>query len=179
MQSLRNLGRFPIRSLLPLRAGAVSTPQRLASDSSFGGSGSSKDKGLVEHKKRGEIKISVPVKDEVSILSGVPEEEIKTRFVRIYVPTKAVTQSGTHNSKNWRLDFNNVERWENPLMGWTSTADALSNIHLEFPTKEAAIEYCEKNNWKYQVDKPKRPFLKPKSYGANFSWNKRTRTTQK
>lgn len=60
-------------------------------------------------------------KDDVSVVSGVPQEHIKDRFVRIYVPTKNAMQSGTHKTKKWKMEFDNRERWENPLMGWTST----------------------------------------------------------
>lgn len=30
-------------------------------------------------------------------------------------------QSGTDNTHNWVMEFDNRERWENPLMGWSST----------------------------------------------------------
>jgi hypothetical protein len=30
-------------------------------------------------------------------------------------------QSGTQSFRIWRLEFENMERWENPLMGWAST----------------------------------------------------------
>lgn len=30
-------------------------------------------------------------------------------------------QSGTNNIDHWELDFDTKERWENPLMGWSST----------------------------------------------------------
>merc|ERR1712122_30635 len=50
---------------------------------------------------------------------------------------------GTHNMRNWVLKFDNRQRWENPLMGWASTGDPLSNTHMEFKTREAAQAYCE------------------------------------
>lgn len=30
-------------------------------------------------------------------------------------------QSGTNNVNNWEMEFDNRERWENPLMGWSSS----------------------------------------------------------
>lgn len=30
-------------------------------------------------------------------------------------------QSGTDNIQFWQMEFDNRERWENPLMGWTSS----------------------------------------------------------
>lgn len=59
-------------------------------------------------------------KEDVGYVSGVPEEHIKTRRVRIYQPAKSAMQSGTNNIHLWQMDFDTRERWENPLMGWTS-----------------------------------------------------------
>lgn len=50
---------------------------------------------------------------------------------------------------------------------------------LDFASKEDAIRFCEKNRWNYEVDEPQRRHIKPKSYAANFSWNKRTRVGTK
>ncbi|GAB0094727.1 NADH dehydrogenase [Sergentomyia squamirostris] len=124
--------------------------------------------------------IEVPVKVDVSPIMGLPEEHVKTRRVRIYIPSKNAMQSGTNNIQNWEIEFDNRERWENPLMGWASSGDPLSNIKVQFNTKDEAIEHCEKNGWRWFVDgdvreKPKRV----KNYGANFSWNRRTRVSTK
>jgi len=67
------------------------------------------------------LKSTITVTDEdVGYVSGVPEEHIKTRKVRIYQPAKSAMQSGTNNIHFWQMDFDTRERWENPLMGWTS-----------------------------------------------------------
>ena len=55
----------------------------------------------------------------MSEFSGVPEEQLK-RVARIFVPARNAMQSGTHNTHEWKLEFDNQERWENPLMGWAS-----------------------------------------------------------
>lgn len=89
-------------------------------------------------------------------------------------------QSGTNNIQSWEMEFDNRERWENPLMGWSSTGDPLSNMKVNFASKEDAISFCEKNGWKWFVDTEER--VKPKrvkNYGINFSWNKRTRVSTK
>lgn len=65
--------------------------------------------------------ITVESKVDMSSISGVPEEHVKGRRVRIYVPSKNSMQSGTDNLHHWEIEFDNRERWENPLMGWTST----------------------------------------------------------
>ncbi|GFS18367.1 NADH dehydrogenase [ubiquinone] iron-sulfur protein 4, mitochondrial [Elysia marginata] len=73
-----------------------------------------------ENENKG-ITISVPDKVDISSITGVPEEHVKTRTVRIFVPAVNSMQSGTYNSRRWRMEFDERERWENPLMGWTST----------------------------------------------------------
>ena len=55
----------------------------------------------------------------VGELSGIPEEQMK-RVARIFVPARNAMQSGTHKTLEWKLEFENQERWENPLMGWAS-----------------------------------------------------------
>ncbi|CAG0882496.1 unnamed protein product [Cyprideis torosa] len=112
-------------------------------------------------------------------VSGVPEEHVKTRLVRIFVPTKNAMQSGTNNTHRWEMEFETRERWENPLMGWASTGDPLSNMNLKFDNEEEAIEFCEKNGWDYYVEEPKPIKARVKSYADNFSWNKRTRKSTK
>jgi NADH dehydrogenase (ubiquinone) Fe-S protein 4 len=123
--------------------------------------------------------IKVEGKEDVSMLSGVPEEQLRSRKVRIYVPAKNAMQSGTHRTHKWRIEFDTRERWENPLMGWTSSADPLSMIDVQFTNKDDAITYCERNGWEYEVDEKHEVYLKPKSYGANFSWNKKSRISTK
>jgi len=59
------------------------------------------------------------------------------------------------------------------------SGDPLSNMKVEFQTEEDAIAFCEKNGWKWYVQKQKEKEMKPKSYGENFSWNKRTRVSTK
>ncbi|XP_050770282.1 NADH dehydrogenase [ubiquinone] iron-sulfur protein 4, mitochondrial-like [Gymnogyps californianus] len=58
-------------------------------------------------------------------------------------------------------------------------ADPLSNMVLTFSTKEDATAFAEKNGWSYEVEEKKIPKPKSRSYGANFSWNKRTRVSTK
>uniref|UniRef100_A0A6P8PY71 NADH dehydrogenase [ubiquinone] iron-sulfur protein 4, mitochondrial n=1 Tax=Geotrypetes seraphini TaxID=260995 RepID=A0A6P8PY71_GEOSA len=123
--------------------------------------------------------ITVDEKLDITSLTGVPEEHIKTRKVHIFVPTRNAMQAGVNNTKKWKMEFDTRERWENPLMGWASTADPLSNMVLNFSCKEDAIAFAEKNGWAYEVEEKRIPKPKVKSYGANFSWSKRTRVSTK
>ncbi|CAG5132780.1 unnamed protein product [Candidula unifasciata] len=127
-----------------------------------------------------DLTIAVDEKIDITPLSGVPEEHIKTRIVRIFVPARNAMQSGTYNTRRWRMEFDQRERWENPLIGWISTGDPLSNSEVDFKSKEDAIAFCEKNGWEWIVEEPKRAEkLIRKSYGENFSWSARTRVSTK
>ncbi|VDN50168.1 unnamed protein product [Dracunculus medinensis] len=118
---------------------------------------------------------------KVMDIAGIPEEHMEPRVARIYIPAREATQSAWNNTKTWKIELDNRQRWENPLIGWSSSGDPLSNISmaLDFASKEDAIRFCEKNRWNYEVDEPQRRHIKPKSYAANFSWNKRTRVGTK
>lgn len=58
---------------------------------------------------------------DLSSVTGVPQEHIITRHVRIWKPAKHAMQSGTNNTHKWKMEFEARERWENPLMGWASS----------------------------------------------------------
>ncbi|XP_048359939.1 NADH dehydrogenase [ubiquinone] iron-sulfur protein 4, mitochondrial [Sphaerodactylus townsendi] len=134
---------------------------------------------LAEDQAQDKQLITVDEKLDLTPLTGVPEEHIKTRRAHIFVPARNAMQAGVNNTKKWKMEFDTRERWENPLMGWASSADPMSNLFLTFATKEEAIAFAEKNGWSYDVQERRIPKPKSKSYGANFSWNKRTRVSTK
>uniref|UniRef100_A0A183CKZ2 NADH dehydrogenase [ubiquinone] iron-sulfur protein 4, mitochondrial n=1 Tax=Globodera pallida TaxID=36090 RepID=A0A183CKZ2_GLOPA len=99
------------------------------------------------------------------------------RRARIYMPARTAMQAGCDNIGVWKIELDERERWENGTIGWASSADPLSNISmaLSFASREDAINFCEKNRWSFEIlELPSRE-MKPKAYGSNFSWNKRTR----
>ena len=49
-------------------------------------------------------------------------------------------QSGRGKSNKWILEFETRDPTRNPLMGWESSNDTLSELILEFSSKELAIE---------------------------------------
>ena len=87
---------------------------------------------------------------------------------KIYKPSKTVMQSGTRNSKKWLLEFDTKNKGINPLMGWETSEDTMSEIKLEFDTKEQAINYARKNNIDYYVLEDQKRKLIKKSYSDNF-----------
>ncbi|KAJ2461639.1 ndufs4 NADH dehydrogenase Fe-S protein subunit [Coemansia sp. RSA 2322] len=104
------------------------------------------------------------------VISGAPQLLAK-RTVCIYRPSNNPMQSGRNASLKWRMDFDSLEkgaRWENPLMGWQSTADCMAPVRLDFTTKEDAIHFAEKQGWNHYVQEPQFRVIKPKSYKNNF-----------
>ena len=77
-------------------------------------------------------------------------------------------QSGRGKTKKWILIFETKNTKTNPLMGWESGEDTLSEVVLKFSSKEKAIEYAKKNNILYQVIEPKKSNFIIKSYADNF-----------
>ena len=53
-------------------------------------------------------------------------------------------------------------------MGWESSADTLSEVKLEFSTKDLAISYAKKNNIEYCIIKSQKRKIVKKSYADNF-----------
>ncbi|CAB3407900.1 unnamed protein product [Caenorhabditis bovis] len=132
--------------------------------------------GDILEKKTPKTPVTVTV-DETMDIAGVPLEHQEERTARIFKAAREATQSAWGNTKLWRVELDNRQRWENPLMGWSGTADPLSNVSmdLKFATKEDAIAFCEKNRWNFDVEEPHARQIKPKNYGQNFAWNRRTR----
>ena len=87
---------------------------------------------------------------------------------KIYKPTKNAMQSGKANTQKWLLEFGTLNNSINPLMGWESSKDTLSELKLEFLTKYQAIEYAKKNNVDYYVIEPEKRKVVKKSYTDNF-----------
>ena len=80
-------------------------------------------------------------------------------------------QSGTGNTKNWLLEFDTLNTGINPLMGWESSKDTMSEVKLEFSTREQAINYAKKNDIDYYVIEPQKRKIIKKSYSDNFLKN--------
>ena len=91
---------------------------------------------------------------------------------KIYKPAKTAMQSGKRNTKNWLLEFDTLNTGINPLMGWETSQDTMSEIKLEFSNKDQAISYAKKNNIDYYVVEPQKNKIIKKSYAENFLKNK-------
>ncbi len=94
-------------------------------------------------------------------------------FARIYKPAKTAMQSGLAKTKDWLLDYEPATARETePLMGWTSSNDMLSQVKLFFETKEEAVAYAEQNGIPYRVFEPHPRGFSKKSYSDNFKYGR-------
>ncbi|KIN00162.1 hypothetical protein OIDMADRAFT_199366 [Oidiodendron maius Zn] len=108
-----------------------------------------------------------------AVLSGAPID-LQARTVRIYKPAKPATQSGDWHSHHWRMDWDILSkghRWQNPLIGWESSADFVQGTHINFKSKEDAVRFAEKQGYEYFVQEPNERKIVPKAYANNFLWS--------
>ena len=77
-------------------------------------------------------------------------------------------QSGIAKNNKWILEFKTKNPLKNPLMGWESSIDTLSEIKLEFSSKELAINYAKKKKIDFELIEPKKRKTVKKSYADNF-----------
>ncbi|KIK52100.1 hypothetical protein GYMLUDRAFT_233788 [Collybiopsis luxurians FD-317 M1] len=127
-------------------------------------------------KDSSEIVAPPPARDVMTadVVSGAPSE-LRHRSVRIYQPTRNTMQSGPNKGDRWRIDFDVLlggGRWENPLMGWASSADYMQGTRVSFRSKEDAIHFAEKQGWDYYVQLPEVKRIPPKNYAENFLYRK-------
>ena len=105
-------------------------------------------------------------------------------------------QSAKGKTKKWVLDWDTLQgagRWENPLMGWASSADYMQGTTMAFRSKEDAVafvrialtyfhhlldwwaigvaltEQAERQGWAYYVQTPHEPKIPSKNYGTSSS----------
>ena len=87
---------------------------------------------------------------------------------KIYIPTKNSMQSGLGKSDKWLIEFETEDTSINPLMGWETNSNTLSELNLEFSSKELAIEYAKKNKIDFEIIEPQKRKTVKKSYADNF-----------
>ena len=88
---------------------------------------------------------------------------------RIYKPPKSAMTSGRRNTKRWLLEFVPEDRREqNPVMGWTSSADTRRQIRLSFDSQEDAVAYAKRHGIDYHVMATQDRSPKIRAYADNF-----------
>ena len=87
---------------------------------------------------------------------------------KIYKPSKTAMQSGLKKFDKWIIEFITEDPGQNPLMGWESSSDTLTEVRLEFSSEELAINYAKKKKIDFELIKPKKRKVVKKSYADNF-----------
>ena len=77
-------------------------------------------------------------------------------------------QSGLGKSDKWVIEFETENTGINPMMGWETSSNTLSELRLEFSTKELAVEYAKKNKIDFEIIEPQKRKTVKKSYADNF-----------
>lgn len=98
-------------------------------------------------------------------------ELISKRRVKIFQPARTAMQSGNAKTKQWQIQFQPDPKWENPLIGWTSSDDPVQGLPLLFDSKEAAMQYASEQHLDYELLDHNEREIKPKSYAENFTYS--------
>ncbi len=93
---------------------------------------------------------------------------------RIYRPAKTAMQSGKGKTIFWVIEHEaSAPKKIEPLMGYTSSTDMLSQVRMKFDTKEDAVRYAEANGIEYRVIEPKEVRRRPMAYADNFKYDRK------
>jgi len=93
---------------------------------------------------------------------------------KIYRPAKTAMQSGKANTHDWVLEFEPEQaRSIDPMMGYTSSGDMKSQIHMTFETREMAVAYATRNGLAFRVSEPKESKRRRVVYSDNFRFDRR------
>ena len=90
-------------------------------------------------------------------------------IARISELDRKTTQSGKANAGRWLLEFERQQPLRpDPLTGWNGSGDTRPQVRMTFPTREAAIAYCEKHGLGHHVVPAAPVRLKIQAYADNF-----------
>lgn len=92
---------------------------------------------------------------------------------RIFSPSKSQMQSGTAKTGHWVLEYERERRAIDPLMGYTSSGDPLSQVSLSFHTREDAIAYAQKHGIEFRVEEPHQSKRRQVAYSDNFRFDRK------
>ncbi|MEM1038611.1 MAG: ETC complex I subunit [Pseudomonadota bacterium] len=95
-------------------------------------------------------------------------------IARIFRPAKTAMQSGKGKSRQWVLQYEpSTPKQADPLMGYTSSGDMLTQVRMTFETREDAVAYAERNNIAHRVIEPKEAKRRAASYSENFRYDRK------
>jgi len=92
---------------------------------------------------------------------------------KIYQPSKTAMQSGRAKTRQWVVEYpRSRPARPDQLMGWQSSSDTTRQVKLKFPTKQAAIDYCEAHDIGYVLARDIQRKPRIKTYADNFAFNR-------
>ncbi len=78
-------------------------------------------------------------------------------------------QSGRGKTHRWMVQFERAApQVADPLMGWIGSSDTRPQVRLLFGTRDEAVAFAERNTLSYDIQEPRPPGVRPKSYADNF-----------
>ena len=90
-------------------------------------------------------------------------------IARISELDRKTTHSGKANTGRWLLEFERQQPLRaDPLTGWNGSGDTKPQVRMPFPTKEAAIAYCDRHGLAHHVVPATPVRLKIQAYADNF-----------
>ncbi|RXH75456.1 hypothetical protein DVH24_030177 [Malus domestica] len=102
---------------------------------------------------------------EIGKVAGIPDEHLRRRVI-IYSPARTASQQGSGKLGKWKINFVSTQKWENPLMGWTSTGDPYAHVGdstLGFDSEDAARSFAERHGWDYVMESISSPMDFPQT----------------
>ena len=94
-------------------------------------------------------------------------------FAKIYKPASSAMTS-RRSKQNWLLEFDkSLSSNIDPLTGTKRSKDALSQVTLEFKSRDEAINYAKSNNIPHRVIERERINRIKRSYADNFSYDRK------
>lgn len=90
-------------------------------------------------------------------------------IARISEIERKTTQSGKAHAGRWLLEFERHQGLRpDPLTGWNGSGDTRTQVRMTFPTKDAAIAYCDRHGLQYHLVPAPPVRLKIQAYADNF-----------
>jgi len=114
---------------------------------------------------------------EIASLDTAQEMDyrMRNRVATIRQNFSSVTQSPKVQESKWAISFQEgdtaTKRWENSLMGWVSSSDAMSNTPMNnFNSAKEAMQFAQKRGWVYEIEEPivRQPRTDGTLYQDNF-----------
>ncbi|MCX8500178.1 MAG: ETC complex I subunit [Alphaproteobacteria bacterium] len=91
------------------------------------------------------------------------------KTVQIFRRPKNAMQSGRAQTAEYCLNFDPTPPpVSDPLMGWTSSSDTRSQIHLKFKSLEDALNYAKTQGLRPVITQGSEQKLRLQSYADNF-----------